>query len=172
LNRYLARGAYVVAFALIVIPMFDAATSVLPLRFGESRWRYGTIGLLSNSLLIPMAGVLVAFAIANAYGHRKTLRTLGGISALSAVMCLAAIVTFALDALQSQSGIVPAAHQAYIVASSTAAIKLLLGAIAFTFFALAGLKRLPSGAGKGAPRDRILVTDANMKREKPAKASV
>jgi hypothetical protein len=157
LNRNLARAAYVVGFALILIPMFDAGTSVLPLRFAESRWRYGTLGLLSNSLLIPLAGVLVIFAVANAYGHRRMLRVLGAIAGISTLLCFAAMITFSLDALQSQGGIAPAYHAAYLVASSTALVKLLIGGIAFAFFALAGLKRLVGESAKPGKRDQILV---------------
>jgi len=172
LNRYFGRAAYVVGAALILVPMFDAGTSVLPIRFAESRWRYGTVGLLSNSLLIPMAGVALVFAIALTQGHRRTLRALGAIAAMSCVMCVAAIVTFALDALQSQSGIDPKFHFAYIVASSTAAAKLLIGAIAFGYFALAGLKRAPGEVAKLGKRDQVLVGDLGVQRGKPENAIV
>jgi len=158
LNRYFERAAYVVA-ALILIPMFDAGTSVLPLRFAESRWRYGTIGLLSNSLLIPLAGVLVVYAAALAQGRSRTLRALGAIAALSAVLCMAAIVTFLLDAVQSQRDIRPELQLAYIVGSSTAAVKLFIGAMAFAYFALAGLKRAPGEARKSSKRERALISD-------------
>ena len=172
LNRHLARAAYVVGFALILIPMFDAGTSILPLRFAESRWRYGSIGLLSNSLLIPMAGVLIVFAVANAYGHRVALRALGGVAAVSSLLCLGAIVTFVLDALQSQSGVIAEAHTAYIVASSTAAVKLLIGAVAFGFFAMAGLKPVPGDAGKATKRDQMLVGGLDAKRLKKESTTV
>ena len=165
LNRHLAKAIYVVGFALIVIPMFDAGTSILPLRFAESRWRYGSIGLLSNSLLIPMAGVAMVFAVANAYGHRKTLRVLGAIAATSSVLCMAAIVLFALDALQSQGGIQPEAHLAFIVASTTAGVKLLIGAVAFGFFGMAGLRRTPSESARVSKREQVLVGDLGQKRK-------
>jgi hypothetical protein len=203
LNRHFGRAAYVVGAALILIPMFDAGTSVLPLRFAESRWRYGTIGLLSNSLLIPMAGVLVIYAIAFTHGHRRTLRALGALAALSSVLCVAAIVAialthghrrtlralgalaalssvlcvaaivmFALDSVQSQRDIRPELHVAYIVGSSTAAAKLLIGAIAFGFFALAGLKRLPGDTLKSPKRDQVLLGDLGARRGKHQNATV
>src|ERR1041385_3686413 len=139
--------------------MFDSGISILPLRLGEARWRYGTVGLLSNSLLIPMAGVAIVFAVANAFGHRRTLRILGGVAALSCVLCLVAIVTFTLDALQSQHDAKPEFHLAYIVATSTAAAKLAIGAVAFWFFSLAGLRRLPGEPARPAKRDQLLVGD-------------
>ena len=172
MNRHLSYALYVVGFALILIPMFDAGTSVLPLRLAESRWRYGTIGLLSNSLLIPMAGAAIVFAVASAVGHRRTLRALGAVAALSSVLCFAAMVTFTLDALQSQGGVKPELHQAYIVASSTAFVKLLIGGVAFAFFALAGLKRAPSEVARPGKRDQVLVGALDQKREKKENAVV
>jgi hypothetical protein len=172
LNRNLARAAYVVGFALILIPMFDAGTSVLPLRFGESRWRYGAIGLLSNSLLIPMAGVLVLFAVATTCTHRRTLRTLGGLAALSCASCVVGIIIFALDAVQSQVGLRPEMRAAYIVGSSTAVVKLAIGALAFGFFAFSGLKRNAVDAGKAAKREHLLVGSLEPKRRKPEGTTV
>jgi hypothetical protein len=170
LNRHLARAAYVVGFALILIPMFDAGTSILPLRLGESRWRYGSIGLLSNSLLIPMAGALVVFAVANAFSHRRTLRVLGGIAAVSCLLCVVSILTFALDALQSQVGLRPEVQTAYVVGSATAGIKLLIGAVAFGFFALAGLKPV-SGDSSMPAKGRVLIGNLEPTRVKRESAS-
>lgn len=171
LNRHFARAAYVVGLALIFIPMFDAATSILPFRFGEARWRYGSVGLLSNSLLIPMAGVLIVFAVAIAHNHRRALRALGAIAAASSGLCILAIFTFALDALQSRVGLRPEMQTAFIVGSSTAAAKLLIGAIAFGFFALAGLKRPASETGKAMKRDQVLVGKLDSRREEKENAT-
>jgi hypothetical protein len=170
LNRNLARAGYVVGFALVLIPMFDAGTSVLPLRFAEPRWRYGSIGLLSNSLLIPMAGALVVFAVAQASNHIRTLRVLGAIASLSCILCIGAIGTFTLDAIQSQRDINPALRLPYVVGTTTAFAKLLIGAIAFGFFALAGFKRDP--AGRSGKRDQVLVGKIEPKRPKTENAAV
>ena len=159
MNRHLGRALYVVGTALILIPMFDAGTSVLPLRFAQARWRYGTVGLLSNSLLIPLAGVAVVFAVAHVQGHRITQRVLSVIAAISAVLCVAATVSFALDALQSQGEIKPELHLAFIVGSTTAAVKLLIGAVAFTFFALSGLGRRSSDATRSSKHDKLFLGD-------------
>jgi predicted membrane protein len=150
--------------------MFDAGTSVLPLRFAESRWRYGSIGLLSNSLLIPMAGALIVFAIANASNHVRTLRVLGVIAGLSCALCLAAIGTFTLDAIQSQRDINPALRLPYVVGTATAFVKLCIGAIAFGFFALAGFKR--SATGRPEKRDQVLVGKLEPTRPKSKAAPV
>jgi hypothetical protein len=157
LNRHLARAAYVVGSALILIPLFDAATSILPFRFGEARWRYGSVGLLSNSLLIPMAGALIVFAVANASNHRRALRALGSIAAVSCALCVLAIFTFALDALQARAGLRPEMQTAYVIGSSMAVAKLVIGAIAFGYFALAGLKRTGGETGRPVTRDQVLV---------------
>ena len=171
LNRHFARAAYVVGLALILIPMFDAGTSILPFRFGEARWRYGSVGLLSNSLLIPMAGVLIVFAVATTHNHRRALRALGAGAAVSSVLCVLAIFLFALDAVQSRAGLRPEMQTAFIVGSSTAAAKLLIGALAFGFFALAGLKRPAGETGRAMKRDQVLVAKPDSRREQKENAA-
>ena len=62
--RSLAPGAYVVAFLLFFIPFFDASLSLAPWNLASSQWRFGAFGLLSNALMLPAAGTLIAVATA------------------------------------------------------------------------------------------------------------
>jgi hypothetical protein len=146
LNRYLGRASYLVAFTLIVVPLFDSTMSVMPPRFGDAHWRFGTVGLLSNALMIPMAGVLIAFATATALEHRRALKVGGALSWLASLVCLAGFAAFVLDALQSQSQIRPDMHLSFIVATSTAGVKILIGALSFALFGNAGFKGLKVAA--------------------------
>ena len=159
MNRYLGRASYVVAFTLIVVPLLDATMSVLPLHFGDPRWRYGTIGLLSNALMIPLAGVLIAFATAKTLDHRHAVRAGAVIAWVGAVICVAAFAAFALDALQSQSQIRPDMHLSFMIASGTAGMKLLLGAVTFMLFGIAGFKDLKSGNPASGKRGSLLMRD-------------
>src|SRR3954463_8233820 len=140
MNRYLGRAAYLVAFSLFFIPLFDVSMSVLPLRIGDPRWRFGTLGLASNALMIPMCGVLIAFAVASVLEQRRTLKTFGVLSWVACGVCLVAVAAFALDALQSQGQVRAGMRLSFVVASSTGAVKILLGALGFALFGVAGMK--------------------------------
>ena len=159
LNRNLGRASYLVAFTLIAIPLFDSTMSVMPLRMGDSRWRFGTVGLLSNALMIPMAGLLIAFVTAHALEQRRMLRFLGVISALGCGICAFALAAFTLDSLQSQGQIRANMQLSFRVATATAAVKIVLGGVAFLLFAFGGLKG-PKQAVKTPRRSDFLIRDS------------
>lgn len=133
--RQLAPGAYLVAFLLFFIPFFDAMLSLAPWHVASSQWRFGAFGLLSNALMIPAAGALVAIATGIAAGQPRTLRALAVVAWITVVILLASTVLFALDATQSRQLIRPEMLLSYYVASGTALGKLLLGALTFLFLA-------------------------------------
>jgi hypothetical protein len=136
-NRQLIPSLYFVAFVLIVIPVFDAATSVYPFHFGYSQWRFGIFGLLSNALLLPTIGMLLAVVTAVTQRHVRTQRTLGIACWVLAVVLVGVALTFCLDAAQSRKGIKPVMALSFFVASMTAVAKLLVGAASLAVFARA-----------------------------------
>ena len=137
MNSRLAPCAYLVAFLLIAIPLFDASMSVAPWTLGSAQWRFGAVGLLSNALMIPAAGALIAVATAVTQDHVRTQRVFRVLCWMGCALVALSIVLFALDALQTRAAIRPEMQLSYQVASITAAFKLILGAIAFGFFARA-----------------------------------
>jgi hypothetical protein len=142
------RAAYAVALILILIPLFDAIALILPIRFGEVRWRYGTVGLLANATMIPVAGLLLAFFVANALDHRKVLRTLGVLAWIGVVGAALFLVSFALDGLQTYKEVNPTQHLAFLLASATGMAKLFFSAFILGLLGAAGLK------GFSSPRPR------------------
>lgn len=155
MNSRLAPCAYLVAFLLIAIPMFDASMSVAPWVPGDPQWRFGAIGLISNALMIPAAGMLIAVVAAMTFGHLTFLRVLRILCWIGSLGIMLAVILFALDALQTRNAIRPQMQLSYNVASLTAAFKLLLGAATFLLFARACNPEVagPSRARKsGTPR--------------------
>ena len=142
--RQLAPGAYMVAFLLFVIPFFDAILGLAPFNLGSSQWRFGAFGLLSNALMLPASGALIAVATAVILGHTRAQRAFSIISWLAVVTILVSTVLFSLDAIQSRRLIRPDMQLSYFVATGTAVGKLLLGGLAFLFFA------------RGSRSDRII----------------
>src|SRR3954467_63008 len=99
-SRTLAMPTYLVAFALIVIPPFDTIMQLMPLRPGDPRWRFGAFGLLSNAMMIPLVGLLLAFVAATIFEHVRTRQLIGIVSLLVAFGVVGLFVLFGLDALQ------------------------------------------------------------------------
>jgi hypothetical protein len=149
--RQLATGAYLVAFLLFVIPFFDAIMSVIPAHFDNTQWRFAVLGLLSNALMLPASGALIAVATAAMLGHVRLQRVLGILLWLLVVVVMVSAVTFSLDAIQSRPAIKPDMLLSYQVASTTALAKLVLGAVTFAFLA-AGCRGASAEVIAAAPR--------------------
>lgn len=133
--RQLAPGAYLVAFLLFFIPLFDASLSLAPWHIESSQWRFGAFGLLSNALMLPAAGALVAVAAAVAAAQVRMTKVLAILCWITVVVLAVSTVLFALDAMQSRRMIRPEMSLSYYVASATALGKLVLGLLSFLFLA-------------------------------------
>ena len=161
--RQLAPGAYLVAFLLFFIPFFDAILGLAPYNLGSSQWRFGAFGLLSNALMLPATGALIAVTTAVVFGHVRTQRVFSVLSWLAVVTILVSTVLFGLDAIQSRRLIRPDMQLSYFVATATAVGKLVFGAVAFLFFARGSrsdrtISRESSGPVTGAYRKRDLAS--------------
>lgn len=135
-SRYLAWPAYLVAIAMILIPLADSWTTLFPWNLGDARWRFGAVGLISNALMIPLAGLLVAFTIAWVREQRGIMRAIGLVGFLGALLCVLALGSFALDSLQTRSQVRDDMRLSFTVASITAGIKTVLGGATFLAFGL------------------------------------
>lgn len=157
-HRQLATPTYLVAFALTFIPPFDALTQVFPFRLGEARWRFGAFGLVSNSLMFSLTGLVIALIAASVFEHRRVRRVIGVAAVLGLLGVAAAWIIFVLDALQVQGGIKPAAALAFKVASSTAAVKALIAMLTLGAAAAAAFRRPRTAATpKGSSRAANLI---------------
>jgi hypothetical protein len=136
-NRRLIWPSYLVAFTFAVIPPIDALMQTMPIRFGDTRWRWGAFGLLSNAMMMPMIGLLIAFLVATVFEHRVFQRILGALSTALAVGALAGLGMFALDTLQLHKDVKPAMALAFNVACATAGTKALVGILTLVGFAWA-----------------------------------
>ena len=124
LNRPLVSAAYVVALLMIVLPLIEVMLSVWPLRFGQTAWRFGTVGLLSQAATTPLVGAILFFATAFFLGHRKTVLGAGVVTGILSVVLLGAIPLFALDAIQMRSQVQANTLRAFDISAMLATIKL------------------------------------------------
>lgn len=133
--RQLAPGFYLVAAVLFAFPLIDSGFSLSPWNIGSAQWRFGAIGLLSNTLMIVALGALIAVVTAVTLNQDGIRRIMGIVCWILAVLLLVAIAGFALDAVQARRQIRADLLLSYQIASLTAEMKLLLGALSFAFFA-------------------------------------
>jgi hypothetical protein len=155
-SRQLAWPSYLVSAAITIIPLADTTTSLYPWRLLDSRWRFGAVGLLSNALLLPMVGLLLAFVTATLLDQRITRRVLASIALVGALTCLAALVLFGLDALQTRASVQPQMRLSFAVASAAAVLKTIIAAASFLAIAMAGLRKGRPRASGSAPADAPL----------------
>lgn len=134
LARRLAPCLYLIAIILIVVPLFDASTTTLPFRPGNVQWRFGALGLLSNTMLTPGLGFMLAVVTAVALQQIGAQRALQILSWVGVVVLLGALVMFSLDALQTRSMVRPEQRAAFNLACITAACKMLMWTVAFALF--------------------------------------
>jgi hypothetical protein len=64
-----------IALVLVVVPLMDAVTRTLPVRPDDAGWRFGSLGLVLNSLVTPILGLALAAGVSLFLEQRATLRT-------------------------------------------------------------------------------------------------
>jgi hypothetical protein len=138
--RFFAWPSYLVGVSLIFIPIVDLTAHSWPLNPGSAEWRFGAIGLLSNTFIVPAAGLLIVLGVAVALEHKRLLQLLGWLCALGAVLMGITLGLFTLDAIQTRLGVKPELMTSFVVASITAAGKLMLALVTLLAFAVAGIR--------------------------------
>lgn len=156
-QRQLAAPAYLVALSLMFIPPIDTIAQVLPVRPGDVRWRFGVFGLISNSLMLSLTGLLIAYLLTAVFEHRRAQRVLGVASALAVLGLVGGLAVFALDTLQVAGSLNPQARLAFRVATATASVKSLLGALTFAGFAWASFKAPKGRSGKSNKGPSLII---------------
>jgi len=95
-----SAGLYLFGLVLVFSPAADFLTSVLPLRPGDFRWRYGAFGLMAGYLHTPLLGGVLMMAVAFGLGHTRMMRVMSGLGVAAALGLLLVMGAFALDMLQ------------------------------------------------------------------------
>lgn len=139
--RRIALPAYVVALALLLIPIGDVAVAVFPWRMMEPRWRFGATGVVSNALLLPLAGLLIGFVVSVIAEHRLIRKLTGVTGLLAAMVCVLLLVVFGLDAVQTRAAVRPEMRAGFATAAIGAAFKICMATVVFGAVAYAALAR-------------------------------
>lgn len=104
--RPLYWAGYLLAAALVLSPLLNLALSVWPLQPSNVGWRFGALGLLSGGLTVALIGMLLLAALTSMAEQRVGLRAVAVVSALGALLIVAVVGLFLLDALELRNSIV------------------------------------------------------------------
>jgi hypothetical protein len=126
---------YVLAAMLIALPLAEVMLSAMPTHFGTMSWRFGIAGLLSRSLLLPVAGLVVAFGLSLAFGQPWVQRSISLASFIVSGLLIVLLVLFLLDAVQLRAEVRPDARAAFNYASLLAFVRLVSAIVAVTVIA-------------------------------------
>lgn len=144
---------YFLAALLLVTPVVDFFTSILPFRMSELQWRFASVGLLSGFLLTPLLGVAIIMGVAHYAQHMRTQRLFAILNLTVVVLFVLLLLAFLLDVLQLRNAVQAEAQSAFAAAAIKAAVKHLSFIVALGWFSWAGfrLSRWPSAATERAP---------------------
>lgn len=131
---------YLIAALLVLTPVMDFATSVLPLRVDNIEWRFATVGLLSGFLLTPLLGLAIAYAVASWADHAAVLRILGILSLVVTGLFVVLLVFFGLDIVQLRSAVQDQARPQFQAAAAKAVVKHVCFIIALGWLGFRGLR--------------------------------
>jgi hypothetical protein len=123
-GRPLTAVVYATAALLILVPLGEAFAAVLPMSLWSHQWRFGAVGLFSRALMLPLVGIVLASYWAMACHHRRTLRALSGVAAVSSMILIGIIAAFALDSVQTAAQVNGPAKAAFRLATIVAMVKL------------------------------------------------
>lgn len=94
-----ATPVYLLAAGLFLFPLLDAFPAMLPLRPGQTAWRFGAATIASRALLVSLGGLVLALTVAALHGHREVQRWVGFLAASGAVVLTGTLPVFTRDAL-------------------------------------------------------------------------
>lgn len=155
--RPLLGALYAVAFGFILPSTLEFLLVSYPYRFGSMQWRFGAVGLLFNTVLLPpLVGLTIMAFAAVQLDHRRVARVVSILALIVGAVLVLLIPFFILDYVQLRKMLAnPQQLRAYDFTSMKAmAVGLLMLVIAVAL-GIAGLRatRLPKTApARRAPR--------------------
>lgn len=123
-NRPLTFAAYTMVFFIGTAPLLEKVISVLPGGLGNTAWRYGTVGVISGALTLPLLALALAVGLALILEHRRTMRVLAMLAGLGALLPVIVVPLFLLDAVQLRNALNEDVLLAFYVATAAAVFKM------------------------------------------------
>lgn len=95
--RVFLPALYPVGALLIMAPLVDVVAAAWPVRFADAAWRFGTLGLEFQALLLQVVGFAVLLAVSAFMEHRAVLRTVSLAALCAAIALCAGVTRFVID---------------------------------------------------------------------------
>jgi len=131
---------YFIAAGLIISPLFDFVTSVLPLQLWDMHWRFATVALFSGFLLTPLLGVVLISLVAALVGDRIIQRVLAVLCLTATVVLLGLMVLYALDVIQIRHNLPAGDRLPFDMATLRASVHYFFLMLALLFLGIAGVR--------------------------------
>lgn len=135
--RKISSALYVVSALLILLPVVDFITSILPVVATSAKWRFASSAVFAGSLLFPLTGVALAMVVAGVMNHRFVLRWIGILSFLAIPCLLAVCALLALDIIELRSTAESEVQSAIVLSGVRAMFKNLVMAASLWYVGLA-----------------------------------
>ena len=135
--RKISGALYLISALLILVPLVDFATSIVPFLPGSTKWRFASSSLFSGFLLTPLLGVALAMLVAALLQHRFVLRWIGILSFMVALGLIAACGLLALDVVELRATAEPEVKMAIVLSGARALLKNMIVAASLGYIGLA-----------------------------------
>lgn len=134
--RKISGPLYLISALLVLLPIIDFLTSIVPYFPGSTKWRFASSSLFAGFLLTPLLGVALAMLVAGIMQHRLVLRWLGFLSFAVALMLLAICALLALDVVELRATAEPDVKMAIVLSGSRAILKNIIMAASLVLIGL------------------------------------
>lgn len=157
-SRFLIATGYLLALLLLLLPLLEPVVALLPLQPSQIRWRLQAFGALSQALVLPQLGGVIALGTAVLLGQRRVVRVLAIAALALAALLVVASVLFVLDLLQYRDAVGTGLREYYETAGViylsayvlSAGFLLWVGAVAWRVARRPHHRRAGGGHGPGA----------------------
>jgi hypothetical protein len=131
---------YSVALLFVASPLLEVLASSYPYHPGTASWRFGALGLLAQSLPVPVFGILLAFLAATLLEQRGMQTLLSLLCGLGAAALVVVAIAFALDALQLRNNVNRQALANFDITIARAGLIILYCAATLVLCAVLGMR--------------------------------
>jgi MFS family permease len=138
--RLLLLAGYVLALALVFMPILETFAALWPPQPDNTGWRFGATGIFFTFVTMAPLGLLVAITIASIQRQRTALRALATFSLVLAVVIAILFGSFSLDFIQVRPMIQPRVKGGFDAAAAKATVTAILSLVSCMILALAGFR--------------------------------
>lgn len=135
--RKISGALYLTSALLVLVPLVDFLSSIVPYLPASTKWRFASSSLFSGFVLTPLLGIALAIMVAGLMQHRFVLRWISIISFLAALALFAIAALLALDVIELRATADAEVKMAIVMSGGRAIFKNLLMAGSLGYIGLA-----------------------------------